>query len=134
MTKASGRNSNILITCSDPRVVKWLHNKKIRARLSIDAGSFSVIASTGSIKFYLNENLMDKLFKQLDILVGHFSPEKIILLNHSDCGYYKSLNQDEEKYYFADLASVSKLISEKYPNIQVEGFLLNTETGELKNR
>lgn len=133
MTKPSGRNSNILITCSDPRVVKWLHKKEIREKLSIDAGSFSVIGNTGSIKFYLNENLMDKLFKQLDILIGHFNPEKIILLNHTDCGYYKSLNQDEEEYYLEDLKTVGVTISEKYSNIKVERFLLNTGTGDLGN-
>lgn len=130
--KPTGKQSNILVTCSDPRVIKWLHDKNVREKLSIDAGSFSTIANTGSIKFYLNENLMDKLFKQLDILTGHFSPKKIILLNHTDCGYYKSLDQDEEQYYLDDLDNVHNLIIEKYPNIVVEKYLLDTESGELK--
>lgn len=132
MQKPSGEHSNILITCSDPRVVKWLHDKEVRAKLSIDAGSFSIIANTGSIKFYLNENLMDKLFVQLDILVGHFSPEKIILLNHTDCGYYKSLGQDSEENYLADLKTVGSLASDKYSNLVVEKYLLDTETGEFR--
>lgn len=131
MNKPVGKYSNILITCSDPRVIKWLHNKDIREKLSIDNGSFSTIANTGSIKFYLNEDLMDKLFKQIDILTGHFSPEKIILLNHTDCGYYKSLNQDEEEFYLEDLINVSDLIKEKYPSLIIEKYLLDTENGKL---
>ncbi|EKD56734.1 MAG: hypothetical protein ACD_58C00110G0002 [uncultured bacterium] len=132
MSKLIGKNSNVLITCSDPRVIKWLHDKNVRKKLSIDGGSFSTIANTGSIKFYLNEKLMDKLFVQLDILTHHFSPEKIILLNHTDCGYYKSLGQDEEEFYLEDLTNVSDLIKEKYPNLIVEKYLLDTKTGELK--
>ena len=133
MQKPTGKNSNILITCSDPRVVKWLHNKNVREKLSINAGSFSAITNTGSIKFYLNENLMDKLFLQLDILTGHFSPEKIIILNHTDCGYYKSLGQDKEEIYIEDLKTVGVTISEKYSSQKIETYLLDTETGELSN-
>lgn len=133
MSKPTGKGANVVIYCSDPRVVKWLHNKDFREKLSIDAGSFSSISATGSIKFFLNENLLDKLYKQLDILVGHFSPEKIIILNHTDCGYYKSLGQNEEKYYLEDLKISSRTLSQKYPNLKVEGYLLNTESGELIN-
>lgn len=132
MQKPTGKNSNILITCSDPRVVKWLHNSDIREKLSINGGNFSSISNTGSIKFYLNEDLIDKLFLQLGILVHHFQPEKIILLNHTDCGHYKSLGQDKERYYLADLKTVGGLASDNYPNLIVEEYLLDTETGELK--
>lgn len=123
--------SNIIIFCSDPRVVKWLKNNDVQKELSIDKG-YSAISATGSVKFYLNENLMDKLIKQLKILTHHFSPEKIILLNHTDCGYYKSLGQDKEEIYLADLQTVGVPISDKFPDIKVEEWLMNTETGNLK--
>lgn len=130
MSKPQNRDANVVIYCSDPRVVRWFHNDNFRKKLDIGE-SHSVIAETGSIKFFLNEDLMDKLFKQLDILVGHFKPEKIIILNHTDCGYYKSLNQDKEEIYLADLKLSQEEISEKYPNINVSGYLLDTESGEL---
>jgi hypothetical protein len=130
MLKPQGKDSNVVIYCSDPRVVRYFHDADFRKKLDISE-SHSVIAETGSIKFFMNENLMDKLFKQLDILVGHFKPEKIIILNHTDCGYYKSIDQDKEEIYLADLKSSQKEISEKYPNANVSGYLLNTETGDL---
>lgn len=132
MNKPTGRDANIVIYCSDPRVVRWFHDKNFRDKLDVGE-SHSVIAETGSIKFFMNENLMDKLYKQLDILVGHFPPAKIIILNHTDCGYYKSLGQNEEKYYLDDLKTSSRELSQKYPNLKVEGYLLDTETGGLKS-
>jgi carbonic anhydrase len=132
MFNARGKNANIVIFCSDPRVVKWLNNNEIRAKLDL-ADSFGAISATGSIKFFLNEKISDKLFRQLDILVEHFQPEKIIILNHTDCGYYKSLNQDEEKFYLADLATAQDLISQKYPSLKIETYLLDTESGTLKS-
>lgn len=131
MQKPNGKNANIVVFCSDPRVIRWLGNPKVRAGLDLSE-SFGVIANTGSIKFFLNEGLMEKLFKQLDILVGHFAPEKIILLNHTDCGYYKSLDQDKEEIYLSDLKTVGDRISEKFPRLELEGYLLDTESGNLK--
>lgn len=132
MEEPTGKDSNIVIFCSDPRVVKWLNNPDIRKKLDLSDG-FGAIAETGSIKFFLNENLLDKLYKQLDILVGHFSPEKIIILNHTDCGYYKSIGQDKKEIYLADLRTVGSLASDKYPKVKVESYLLDTERGQLQS-
>lgn len=126
-----GKESNIIIYCSDPRVVKWLHNNEVQKKLSIGVG-YSSIANTGSIKFYLNENLMNKLFKQLGILIGHFQPEKIILLNHTGCGYYKSIDEDREEIQTADLKKVHSEISTKFPSVKIESWLIETESGELR--
>ncbi|MCL5795103.1 MAG: hypothetical protein M1338_01995 [Patescibacteria group bacterium] len=127
-----GKQANIIIFCSDPRVVKWLNDDAIKTKLDL-IDSYGAISATGSIKFFLNEKLMETLFKQLDILVKHFKPEKIVILNHTDCGYYKSLNQDEEKYYFADLATAKKLIPQRYPGLKIETYLLDTSSGNLKS-
>lgn len=130
MNHPTKKDANIVIFCSDPRVVKWLNNSKFKKKLELH-DSFSAISVTGSIKFFLNESLMEKLFKQIDILVGHFHPDKIIILNHTDCGYYKSLGQNEEKFYLADLKTARELLGQKYP-IQIETYLLDAKTGELK--
>ena len=130
MVKPQNKDANVVIYCSDPRVVVRFHDADFRAKLDINS-SHSVIAETGSIKFFMNEGLMDKLYKQLDILVGHFKPEKIIILNHTDCGYYKSLDQDKEEIYIKDLQTSAKEIAQKYPNVKVSGYLLNTEAGSL---
>lgn len=131
MFHSASKQSNVIIHCSDPRVVKWLNDEKIRQTLSIDQGN-STIANTGSIKFYLNEGLMDKLYKQLEILVVHFAPEKIILLNHTGCGYYKSIGMEDKNIQINDLETVRVPISAKFPKIKVESWLIETESGKLK--
>lgn len=133
MSKITGQDANIIIFCSDPRVVKLINNKIIRSTIGV-GNNFSAIAETGSIKFFIHEGLMNKLFKQLDILIGHFNPEKIIILNHTDCGYYKSLGEDQDKLYLKDLNFAKGQISQKYPNIKIEGFLLDTGEETIKNK
>lgn len=130
MEKPVGKKSNVVIFCSDPRVVYWLNQEDFKTKLGIEEG-YSAIAETGSIKFFTNENMMDKLYKELDILTHHFSPEKIIITNHTDCGYYKSLNQDNVEAYTDDLKAAKEEISQKYPSVKIEAYLINTETGEL---
>ncbi len=130
MEKPTGKKSNVVIFCSDPRVVYWLNQDDFKAKLGIEEG-YSAIGETGSIKFFTNENMLDKLYKELDILTHHFQPEKIIITNHTDCGYYKSLNQDNIENYTNDLKVAKKEISAKYPNCKTEAYLIDTETGEL---
>jgi len=131
MEEPTGKKANIIVTCSDARITYWLNQTDFKSKLGL-LDTFSSLRNTGSIKFYLNENLMDKLFKQLDVLVNNYHPEKIVLMNHTDCGYYKSLGQDNSEVYFGDLKLVGRMILQKYPDLSVEGYLLDTETGELK--
>lgn len=131
MTKPQGAESNIIIFCSDPRVVRLLKQEKIAKQLSIDV-NYSAIAETGSIKFFMHEDLMDKLYKQLEILVEHFAPEKIIILNHTDCRYYKSIGEDKEENYLQDIKDAKDDLGVRFSNVKIEGWLINTESGELK--
>lgn len=126
-----GVGSNIIVCCSDPRVISWLHNKKVQKILSI-SDVHSEIADTGSIKYFLHERLMTKIYSQLEILIGHFGPKKIILLNHTDCGYYKSIGENKKAYYIKDLKNAKRKISAKFPQLEVEGWLIDTESGKLQ--
>lgn len=132
----TGKQANIIITCSDPRVTKWLLDENFRKKELGLGKSFTPISATGGIKFFLHEGLMDKLFKQLDILVGHFAPEKIVLLNHLGCGYYKALGLTDlgkmRQEMTQDIKKAAKAIKEKFPNMKIEGYILNHDLGGLE--
>jgi len=135
MNKPQGKDANIVIYCSDPRVVRWFHDKNFCKKLDL-AEAHSVIAETGGIKFFLNEGLMASLFKQLKILIGHFSPEKIVLLNHLDCGYYKSLEFTDlgkmREEMIKDIQLAAREIKDQFSDILIEGYILNHDDGTLE--
>jgi len=126
-----GSHMTILVRCSDPRIQKYLEEVGIGGKTGA-LKDHAVIANTGSIKYFMAKNQMEDFYGQLDILIPHFHAEKIVLLNHTDCGFYKKLGQDTEENYLKDLREVKELLLQKYPEVAVEGYLLDTETGNLK--
>ena len=122
----------ILVHCSDPRVVKLLSDIKIAKNLSIDDPYHAVIANTGSIKYFMYNNMVESFTEQLEILAGHFKADKIVLLNHTDCGYYKSIGQNKTENYTNDLMNMKFILKQKFVDLKIECFLLDTKTGELE--
>lgn len=123
----------ILVRCSDPRINQFLENEDLAKKFDIFKKSYGIIANTGSIKYFMQKNQIEDFFEQLGILIHHFNAKRIILTNHTDCGYYKKLNQDEEKFYLDDLIEMSRQIENKFSDVNVEGYLIDTKTGKLKN-
>lgn len=116
----------ILIRCSDPRI-----NKAVDELLSMEK-EYSVIANTGSIKYFLVWDKLSNLVDQINILAKGFGANKIILTNHTDCGFYKQLGQDEETCYVDDLKDAKKFLSETFSQMKVECYMIDTKTSELK--
>lgn len=121
----------ILVRCSDPRIQKHLEKVGLKKKLGVNK-DYAVIANTGSIKYFLEKNQMDDFFGQLGILIEHFHASRIVLLNHTDCGFYKSLGQDSEENYLRDLEEIKTQLAQKYPDLMITAHLINTKTGGLK--
>ena len=122
----------ILIRCSDPRINEFLDLASVKKELALENG-VAPIANTGSIKYFMEKNTIPDLFKQLEILVHHFKADTIILLNHTDCGFYKSVGQDSRENYLSDLKEMKAEIAKVYPDVKINGYLMDTSSGELKS-
>jgi len=120
----------ILVRCSDPRINVFLDSPETKKELGLENG-FALIANTGSVKYFMQQNQMDDFAKQLDILVPHFKADKIVLLNHTDCGFYKAIGQDKEENYLLDLRNVKAELLKIYPELIIDGYLMDTKTGAL---
>jgi carbonic anhydrase len=113
----------ILIRCSDPRI-----NKVIDEVLNLGK-EHAIIANTGSIKYFLVRDKLSNLADQINILAKGFGANKIIVTNHTDCGFYKQLGQNEEIHYSSDLKHTRKFILKAFPQIKVECYLIDTKRG-----
>ena len=119
--------TTILIRCSDPKI-----DKAVDKLLSMER-EYSVIANTGSIKYFLARDKLSNLADQIKILAKGFGANKIIPTNHADCGFYKQLGQDEETRYLFDLGHVKEFLLNAFPQMKVECYMIDTGTLELKS-
>ena len=117
---AEEKGTVILIRCADPRI-----NDACTGLLNPDERP-AIISNTGSIKYFLLEDRLSDLYGQIRLLVHKFGAKKLILTNHSHCGFYKELALGEEAE-LADLRAVKRKLLEDFPEVEIKGYLIDTE-------
>lgn len=120
----------ILIRCSDPRLNDLLEQEAVREEFDTEK-NHAVIANVGSIKYFLTRATPEDLLEQIKLLAHHFEADRIVMLNHTDCGFYKSFDHDNWDQYKLDLRDMATYISEKLPELRIDTFILDTESGHL---
>jgi len=121
----------ILVRCADPRITPFFEKEEIAKKLDIYQKPYAVVSNTGSIKYFLATNELDKLISQLEILVHHFNADRIVLTNHTDCGFYKKLNEDKKQNYQDDLLEVKKELEKNFPDLSIDTYFIDTNKGEI---
>ena len=110
----------ILIRCADPRI-----NEACTGLLNPEERP-AIISNTGSIKYFLLGDRLSDLRDQIRLLVHKFGVKKLILTNHTHCGFYKELSLGEEAE-LADLKEAKQKLLETFPEVEIKGYLIDTE-------
>ena len=111
----------ILVRCADPRI-----NDACMQLLNPEEHP-AVISNTGSIKYFLLEDRLPDLYEQVRLLVHKFGVKKLILTNHTHCGFYKRLSLGNEAE-LADLRAVKRKLFGTFPEVEIKSYLIDTET------
>lgn len=119
-TYAEEKGTVILIRCADPRI-----NDACTGLLNPGERP-AIISNTGSIKYFLVGDRLSDLYGQIRLLVHKFGVKKLILTNHTHCGFYKELALGEEAE-LADLRAVKRKLLKDFPEVEVKGYLIDTE-------
>lgn len=117
---AEEKGTVILIRCADPRI-----NDACTGLLNPDERP-AIISNAGSIKYFLVGDRLADLYGQIRLLVHKFGVKKLILTNHTHCGFYKELALGEEAE-LADLRAVKRKLLEDFPEVEIKGYLIDTE-------
>ena len=104
----------IIITCIDYRLQEIVNNWILD---HFQPKTFDRVALAGGVK-----NL-DVILSQVDIAVKFHHIQKVILINHEDCGAYGSEVTAEK--HAQDLRSARATIQKQYPNLNVEIYYLH---------
>lgn len=103
----------ILVTCIDFRLQEAINKWTVK---HLQPGSFDRVAFAGGV-----QNL-EIILGQIDISVRLHQIEKVVLINHEDCGAYGAEGTLEQ--HAKDLKNASARIKKQYPNLEVETFYL----------
>lgn len=85
----------IVIYCSDPRFQKAF-DEFIEQELGLKKGEFIPLVIAGGAGVLARPEQLPKEFKfikeRIELFISHFSSiSRIVLINHEDCAYYKTL-------------------------------------------
>lgn len=113
----SDHNCDVLIvTCIDFRFQKYINDwisKNFRN------GTFDRVAIAGGV-FDL-----DYVLKQTEISHRLHHIQKVILINHEDCGAYGEAGTAEK--HSTDLRTAGEEIKQLYPELKIEGYYLHLD-------
>jgi len=136
---ATGHAEALLLSCMDYRLVDKTENYMVKRGLK---EKFDHIILPGAALAVITDKYPDwnkTFWEELKLSIDLHKIEKVILLDHRDCGAYKQiLNEDfaqkpaeETNIHTAQLNKLRDLIKEKYSKLEVE-MLLMSLTGTVE--
>ena len=106
----------VVVTCIDFRLQEAINNWISQ---NFQSKTFDRVALAGGVK-----NL-DAIMDQIDISVKLHHINKVVLINHEDCGAYGEMDTPEK--HAQDLQNAKTKIKEKYPQMGVETYYLHLD-------
>jgi carbonic anhydrase len=124
--KASGsKPKTIIIHCSDPRFEIAFYGF-ITEELKLSQGEFIPIVVGGGPATFAHQktkcNDFNYLLSQILFFLEHFTLiERMVVINHQDCGYYKTITgcQGQEKN---DIPKIVETLEVLLPHIKIESY------------
>lgn len=106
----------LVVTCIDFRFQKYI-NDWIES--NIGSGKFDRVALAGGVFNF------EVISGQVDVSKRLHDIKKVVLMNHEDCGAYGELGTMER--LSADLNKAGQAIKEKYPEVEVELYVIQLD-------
>ncbi len=121
---AEGKETVILVRCADPRI------NEACTKLIGPEERAAIISDAGSIKYFLLGGKLSELYDQIHLLVKKFGVKKLIITNHTHCGFYNELHLGDD-VELADLKEMKKRLHGAFPSLDIKGYMIDTESAEL---
>ncbi len=106
----------LVITCIDFRLQEFINNW-INKNLS--PKTYDRVALAGGVKDF------ESISNQVEISKKLHNIEKVVLINHEDCGAYGK--DGTEEIHSQDLNQAKKSLNEKYPDLLISTYYLKLD-------
>ena len=125
----------IVLSCIDFR----FNQQMIEELKKRGIDKFDLKCDAGGVKYLISEDkpgVRDWILENIDTAKRLHKIEKIVLINHYDCGAYGGnstweSDESQTKFQSDELAQAKSMLSQKYPDLSIETILARLENGKV---
>jgi hypothetical protein len=115
----------LVISCSDFRFVAAQREARVALGLN---NAYDLVARPGGVRSLvdpISEAANVTMHEEIRLLYGLHGFERILLMNHMNCGAYASITtpENEEALHREHLAAAKRILQDAYPGLTVEPYL-----------
>ena len=124
----------MVLSCIDPRFQQLVHNHLKKKRLIGKYSAFTIAGSAIGVTHKKFKQWHKTFYDNLETSIQLHKIEKLIVINHKDCGAAKIANSkkifnpaNEKKIHKDSFSKIKKQIKKRYPKLKVELNLISLD-------
>jgi len=123
----------LVISCSDFRFISA--QRQARLVLGLE-NAYDLVARPGGVRQVVlptSEAARQTMEEEIALLHRLHGFERILLMNHMNCGMYQDLGAEDERRVHAEhLAAARQILAERFPGLAVETYLSIVEDDTVR--
>jgi len=125
---------SMVLSCMDPRFQHLVHNHLKKKKLTGKYSAFTIAGAAVGVTHNKFKKWHKTFYDNLGTSIQLHKIEKLIVINHKDCGAAKIANQkkefntyDELKIHLESFIKIKKTIKKKFPKLKIEFYLMSLD-------
>ena len=125
----------MVLSCMDPRFQHLVHNHLKKKKLTGKYSAFTIAGAAVGVTHNKFKKWHKTFYDNLGTSIQLHKIEKLIVINHKDCGAAKIANgkkefnvTNEKKIYEDSFSKLKKEIKKRFPKLKVELNLMSLES------
>ncbi len=122
----------MVLSCIDPRFQHLVHNYLKKKKLKGKYSAFTIAGGAVGVTHNKFKQWHKTFYDNLEISIQLHKIEKLIVINHKDCGAVKIANKKKEFNTFNEIeihldsfTKMKKIIKKKFPKLKIEFYLMS---------
>ena len=124
----------MVLSCMDPRFQHLVHNHLKKKKLIGKYSAFTIAGAAVGVTHNKFKKWHKTFYDNLGTSIQLHKIEKLIVINHKDCGAAKIVNQKKEfntfeelKIHLESFIKIKKIIKKKFPKLKIEFYLMSLD-------
>jgi len=125
----------MVLSCIDPRFQKYVYNYLKKKKLTGKFSAFTIAGAAVGVTHNKFKKWHKTFYDNLGTSIQLHKIEKLIVINHKDCGAAKIANGkkefspvNEKKIHKESFSKIKKQIKKKFPKLKVELNLISLDS------
>ena len=125
----------MVLSCMDPRFQHLVHNYLKKKKLTGKYSAFTIAGAAVGVTHSKFKKWRNTFYDNLATSIQLHKIEKLIVINHKDCGAAKIVNgkkefspANEKKIHIESFSKIKKQIKKRFPKLKVELNLISLDS------